>query len=191
MGRMSDCVDQIKPELRLTRAVLRPWRMEDAAALSRHGDNPRIAATMSDGFPAPFTEDAARRWLNRAMADGRNELRAIEVEGEAAGGIGIIFQEDVYRCCALVAYWLSEQHWGRGITTEAVVAMTREALGRRGVVRIQAGVFASNPASMRVLEKAGFQREAIHRQAIIKRGVVCDEHLYCLLAPGSNPGDAR
>jgi RimJ/RimL family protein N-acetyltransferase len=39
-----------------------------------------------------------------------------------------------------------------------------------------------NPASMRVLEKAGYVLEAVHRQALTKNGRTLDEYLYTLLA---------
>lgn len=49
---------------------------------------------------------------------------------------------------------------------------------RFDIVRLQAGVFASNPASMRVLEKCGFVREAVLRDAITKNGIVMDEVMH-------------
>jgi RimJ/RimL family protein N-acetyltransferase len=45
-------------------------------------------------------------------------------------------------------------------------------------VRLQAGIFSNNPVSMRVLEKCGFTREVVHRDAITKNGALLDEVMY-------------
>jgi RimJ/RimL family protein N-acetyltransferase len=55
------------------------------------------------------------------------------------------------------------------------------AFANLDITRLQAGIFNTNPASMRVLEKAGFVKEGIARKAIIKNGVVLDEHCYGLV----------
>ncbi|MDD4138319.1 MAG: GNAT family protein, partial [Methanoregula sp.] len=80
-----------------------------------------------------------------------------------------------------IGYWLSESCRGKGIMTGAVRAVVPVAFERFDIVRLQAGIFADNPASMRVLEKSGFIREAVHRNAITKNGVTMDEMLYVLL----------
>jgi len=162
-------------------ALLRDWTINDAESLVRHADNPRIAAAMRDAFPAPYTPDDAHRFIRMATAPGKNIFLAIEVEGEACGGIGIHRLDDVHRRSAEIGYWLSESRWGRGIITDAVRSLVPVAFREFDIVRIQAGIFANNPASMRVLEKCGFVREAIHTNAITKNGVTMDEILYVCL----------
>jgi RimJ/RimL family protein N-acetyltransferase len=49
---------------------------------------------------------------------------------------------------------------------------------RFGIVRREAGIFANNPASMRVLERCGFVRETVLRNVITKNGVMMDEVVY-------------
>jgi RimJ/RimL family protein N-acetyltransferase len=164
--------------IRTPGAILRPWQQDDVFSLARHADNPRIAACMRDLFPSPYTMDDARRFI--AMATGRTSclLLAIVVQDEAVGGIGIHPLEDVHRGTAEIGYWLAEPFWGRGIVTDAVRALVPVAFERTGAARIQAGIFSNNPASMRVLEKGGFIREAVHRNAITKNGVLMDEVMY-------------
>ncbi len=168
-------------------ALLRDWRPEDAASLARHADSPRIAATMRDGFPSPYTLEDARRFIATAAGSATNLFLAIEVGGEAAGGIGVHPFEDVYRRTAEIGYWLAESCRGRGIATDAVCALAPVAFERFGIVRLQAGVFSSNPASMRVLERCGFAREAVHKNAIWKRGLLLDEVVYVRFGPGVGP----
>lgn len=105
-------------------------------------------------------------------------LLAIEVDGVAAGGIAVTLLDDVYCRTAEVGYWLGEPFWGRGIMTDAVAAVVPVAFERFAIVRLQAGVFADNLASMRVLEKCGFVREAVLHNAITKNGVVMDEVMH-------------
>jgi [ribosomal protein S5]-alanine N-acetyltransferase len=75
-------------------------------------------------------------------------------------------------------YWLGVPFQGRGIVTDAVRAVVPVAFEQYDICRLQAGIFADNPASMRVLEKCGFVREAVHRNAITKHDRVMDEILY-------------
>ena len=103
---------------------------------------------------------------------------AIEVNGEAAGGIGVELHQDVERVSAEIGYWLGEAAWGRGIVTEALQAVTAEVFRRFELTRIYALPFADNRASVRVLEKAGYTLEGHLRQSAIKDGVILDQLLY-------------
>ena len=81
----------------------------------------------------------------------------------------------------LNAGWLGERYWGRGIMTEAVTLLAGHALGDLGWPRLEAHVFAWNPGSARVLEKAGFTLEARLERAIFKDGEFTDELIYARL----------
>lgn len=176
--------------------ILRPWDPVDAKALVKHANNPRVAANLRDGFPCPYALEDAKRWLEMVESNQEDVILAIEVQGEAAGGIGLHGMKDVYRYNCEIGYWLAEIHWGKGITTEAVGAMVKYAFEETQWLRLFASIFENNPASMRVLQKNGFSPEAIHRKAVMKGGKLMDEHLYALLkdqwlassAGSSSPG---
>ncbi|WP_245320554.1 GNAT family protein [Methanofollis sp. W23] len=170
----------MKPPLciRTPSASLRPWEIDDAPALACHANNPDIAGSMRDGFPFPYSLNDAERFIHMASGTSSAILLAIEVDEEAAGGIGVTPLEDVYRNTAEIGYWLATPYQGRGIVTEAVKALVPIAFERLDVVRIQAGIFENNHASGRVLEKCGFQREAVHKRAVTKNGTIMDEVLY-------------
>jgi RimJ/RimL family protein N-acetyltransferase len=106
---------------------------------------------------------------------------AIEIGGQARGSVGVFPLEDVHRRTAEIGYWLAQDQWGRGIMTEAVAAMTECAFRELDVVRIQAAVFEWNPASMRVLEKCGYVREAWLRKSMWKDGQLIDSAMYAKL----------
>ena len=157
---------------------LRNWTPKDAESLARHANSPRIAATMRDAFPSPYTLDDAHRFIAMATSPTTHLLLAIDRRGEAVGGIGIHPLDGVRHRSADIGYWLSESLWGKGIVTDAVRSLVPVAFGMFDVVRLQAGIFSNNPASMRVLEKCGFIREAVHKNAIVKNGEILDEVLY-------------
>ncbi|MDF1575761.1 MAG: GNAT family protein [Bacteroidales bacterium] len=169
------------PVFDLNGFALRPWHPDDARSLVKHANNPRVASNLRDGFPCPYTLQDAKNWLKMAGENREDVILAIEVAGEAAGGIGLHGLKDVYRYNGEIGYWLSERHWGKGIMSEAVAAMVEFAFTRRSWLRLFACIFENNLSSMRVLEKNGFRQEAVHRKAVMKEGKLLDEHLYALL----------
>jgi ribosomal-protein-alanine N-acetyltransferase len=69
-------------------------------------------------------------------------------------------------------------HWGRGIATAAARRMVELAEQSGDFARLQATVYQWNPASMRVLERAGFEREGVLRKSITKDGQLIDSVLF-------------
>lgn len=161
------------------RVTIRPWSDGDLPSLVRHANNFNIWMNLRDAFPHPYTEEAGRCWLGLAMAETHHLFLAIEVDGEAVGGIGATFKDDVYRINAEIGYWLSEQYWGQGLVSTAVSMLVDFVFENNpDIQRIYADVFSFNPASARVLQKCGFHLEAIHKNAVIKNGKVVDEHRF-------------
>jgi ribosomal-protein-alanine N-acetyltransferase len=99
------------------------------------------------------------------------------------GVIGIYPQSDVYRGTAELGYWLGQPFWGKGIATAAVRRIVEFGFEELHLRRIFADVFASNPASRRVLEKAGFQLEGVRQLAIIKNEQIQDDYHYAIVNP--------
>src|SRR5919201_1709221 len=142
-------------QLVLERCTIRPWRVDDAESLAKHANNRKVWLTLRDLFPHPYMIQDAHEFLQRAISERPATKFCIEVTGVAVGGIGIRPGEDVHRHTAALGYWLGEEFWGRGIMTEAVAAFTDFCFEAFPVRRIYAEAFANNPASARVLEKAG------------------------------------
>jgi [ribosomal protein S5]-alanine N-acetyltransferase len=170
-------------ELELARCTLRPWRAGDETALVRHANNRNVSRNLRDRFPYPYTAADAAAWIARATAQAPPCNFAIAVDGAPVGGIGLELGEDVFRRSAEVGYWLGEAYWGRGIATEAVRAITEYAFATFDVCRLHAHVFAWNPASMRVLEKAGYTLESRARLAVTKEGQTIDRLQFALIRP--------
>lgn len=158
--------------------TVRDWRPGDQASLLRVANNRNVWRNLTHRFPHPYTEADAERWLGHVAAMSRPTHWAIDVGGEAVGGIGVELGEGVHARTGHFGYWLGEPYWGRGIMTAAVRAMADHVLTEFDLIRLEAPVFEWNPASMRVLEKCGFVREAVLRRSVVKDGAVIDCMLY-------------
>jgi ribosomal-protein-alanine N-acetyltransferase len=170
--------------LALAGYTLRPYREDDALALTRLADDRDVSRYLRDRFPHPYTFEDAQDWISRARAETESPPLTFAIAGAGAtmlGGIGLHRQTDVYRHSAELGYWLGRPHWGRGVATSAVEAICRYGFLEVGLRRIYACVFAPNTASSRVLEKAGFEFEGRHRRAVSKDGELLDELMYGLL----------
>ena len=162
---------------------VRSYVAADAAALARHANNAAVARGLRDRFPHPYTRADAETFL-RGIADGPAESDfALATPDEVIGGIGVQRQPDVHRLTAEIGYWLGEPFWGRGIATRAVCGLGDWLFATTPLERLFACVFESNPASARVLEKAGYQFEGRMRRAVYKDGRVLDQLLYARLRP--------
>lgn len=157
---------------------IRPWMSGDEVSLRRHADDREIWLNLRDRFPHPYTEHDARRWIEVASTADPLTNFAIEVGGEAVGGIGLVLHDDIERVSAEIGYWSGRTYWGRGIMTAAVRGLTRYGFQNFDLTRIYAVPFARNVASCRVLEKAGYVREGMMRRSAVKDGVVLDQILY-------------
>jgi len=165
------------------RCTVRAWRKSDAESLVTHADNINVAKYLRDRFPHPYTKQDARAFLKHALAADDPTNLAIEVGGAAVGAVGYVPGRDVERFSAEIGYWLGEALWGRGIVSEAVALVTAHAFADMKILRMFALPFADNPASVRVLEKAGYAREGLLRSSCVKYGEPRDQLLYARVNP--------
>ena len=165
-------------QLVLERCTIRPWRLDDAESLAKHANDRKVWLGLRDLFPHPYTIDDAHEFLQKKIIEQSATIFCIEINGAAVGGIGIHPGQDVHRHTATLGYWLGAEFWGRGIMTEAVAALTDFCFENFPLRRISAEVFANNPASARVLEKAGFTFEGRLKSHVVKDGQLLDSLLY-------------
>ena len=160
---------------------VRSFRPDDAEALARNANNRNVSRNLRDHFPYPYELSYARDWIEFATSQSPETNFAIANQNELMGGIGITLKSDVNRLTAEIGYWLGEPHWGQGIATAALQAMTEWAFAEFDLVRLYGEVFESNPASGRVLEKAGYELEGRLRRSIVKDGQIIDALLYAMV----------
>ncbi len=157
---------------------IRSFSDKDIRSIARYANNPRIAANLRNRFPYPYTIDDAEKWLEYVKSKRSETNFAIATPSEAIGGIGLEFMDDIHYQTAELGYWIGENYWGRGIMTAAVTVFTEYALKNYDLIRIFAAIFESNPASVRVIEKAGYTFEGRLRRSVNKNGRILDELMY-------------
>lgn len=157
---------------------LRPLQTNDSEVLATLANNKKIWDNLRDRMPYPYTTQHAESYIAMTMSENPTCNFGIIFKGELCGIIGINLQQDVYAKSVEIGYWLGEAYWGKGIATEALRQMTAYVEATFPVVRIFTSVFGNNIASMKVLEKNGYVKEAVFKKGVFKNGVVLDEHRY-------------
>lgn len=163
------------------KVTLRSIVDEDHADLVRLANNKKIWLNLRDIFPHPYGDEDGRFFMKLVRQDKKNLRSVIDVDGSFVGMIGAFLQDDVYKHTAELGYWLGEPYWGKGIITEAIRLKCDQVFQQTDTHRIFAAVFSYNIASMKVLEKNGFTKEGVGRDAIFKDGSFHDEYRYAIL----------
>lgn len=168
------------------RIVVRTPVAADATSLTKHANDHKIWVNLRDVMPHPYALDDATRWIEGVRDQRPRRSFAIDVGGEAVGSIGLVPGVDIERYSAEVGYWLGTAYWGQGIATAAVRRVVRYAFEELRMTRVFATPMVWNPASCRVLQKAGFEQEGIMRNAFVKDGKIVDAVLYAIVKDGVN-----
>jgi RimJ/RimL family protein N-acetyltransferase len=160
--------------------TLRPWKESDLESLVKYANNWNVAKNLTDKFPFPYTEENGVAFIEMAMKGDPIHIFAIDIEGEAVGGIGIHPESDIHRLNAELGYWLAEPFWGKGIISTAVRLMLNFGFTSFDIERIYARPFNTNLVSQKVLEKNGFVLEAKLEKVLVKNGELLDELIYAV-----------
>lgn len=144
------------------RLELRPWHDDFEAGLFRLASDERVVRYIGDGLPwsrertAERHQECLRHWSEhgfgwRAVFDGGAfaGIAALNRLGSIVPGI----EEDAIE----IGWWIDPRSWGRGIATEAALALRDEAFGDLGAERIAARYQLANPASGQIMVKLGMR----------------------------------
>lgn len=157
---------------------LRPWRSNDAEDLYRALNHPSVGEYLADWYPKDgYTLEMANEWVNGGCNVGGINW-AITCNDVAIGSAGIHPQSGFACCNVEIGYWLAHAHWGRGVGTAVVAALSQQAFALPGVTRVFAPIHAGNLRSQRICEKNGFEREGLLRQSAMKWGKAIDVVLW-------------
>lgn len=162
---------------------IRKWELSDAADLAMAVSNKKVQNNLRDGLPYPYTEQDGEDFISDMLSADENEIFAfaVTVDDKVVGSIGVFRQGNIHRLTAELGYYIAEEYWGMGITTEAVRQICQYVFEKSDIIRIYAEPFSYNTASCRVLEKAGFQYEGTLRNNAVKNGKIIDMKMYSLL----------
>lgn len=163
---------------------------EDLEVLQTWINDPAVRAGL--GTTDPVTSHQEREWWESTAEDDDVHL-LVCADGEAVGTVGL---NDVIETAgtAEVGYFFGPESWGQGYATDAVRTLCRHGFDERRLAKLYAHVFETNPASARVLEKAGFVEEGRFRDQWFHDGERIDVLRYGLLPAeltGPEAGHAR
>lgn len=161
--------------------IIRPWELKDAKNLSNLLSNKKILDNLRDGLPYPYTEENAKDFINYTTQSRENNsdyIFAITIDDKAIGSIGVAPKGNIHSQTAEMGYYISESYWGQGIGTSAIKQVCEYIFKNTNIMRVFAEPFATNGASCRILEKAGFDFEGTLRKNAVKNGVVLDMKMY-------------
>ena len=162
------------------RLLVRRFRLTDAEDVYAYARDPEWRRFLFT-VPKPYERRHADEFVAaNVLTDWRNKPQwAIEREGRAVGTVALWIDRRHGR--AEFGYTLARWLWGRGLMTEAVSALIDEAFATLPLRKVNARALAPNIGSIRVMEKAGMQFEAVLRQHFSHRGEVFDLVHYGLL----------
>ena len=183
------------PHVRVDGIHLRPPHMGDYAAwaelraLSRDHLTPWEPQWTRD----ELSRDAFRRRVRHFQRELREDLGYAfflfrDLDDRLLGGITLSNVRRGVTQAAAVGYWIGKPFAGRGLMTKAVSGVVRFAFEELKLHRLEAACMPSNAASIRVLEKNGFQREGLARRYLKINGVWQDHLLYATLADDPREG---
>jgi [ribosomal protein S5]-alanine N-acetyltransferase len=171
-----------QPTLTTPRLVLRPFSLADATVLQKLVGEKEIAENTLT-IPHPYLDGMAEAWINtHAPGWQRAEQAVFAITEPNEGLIGVIdirIKPEHKR--AEVGYWIGIPFWGRGYASEALEAIIEFGFKQLDLNRIHADHFVRNPASGRVMEKAGMKYEGRFREHILKWGKFEDLATYSIL----------
>ena len=75
---------------------LRSWDLNDLESLVKHANNYNIAKNLTNQFPHPYTKENGEAFITMAIKSDPLTIFAIEINGQAAGGIGLHLQQDIH-----------------------------------------------------------------------------------------------
>ena len=157
---------------------LREYADSDLERLVSLANNENVSRYLVYTFPHPYTVKDAEWWIATGSKHNGAMTRVIEYDGVFVGSVGITPRGGWRDHVAEIGYWVAENYWGKDIATEALRKMTDYGFSRENIRKLIAPVLAPNLASVRVLEKCGYQREAVLKAEVQKGGVFFDIHRF-------------
>jgi RimJ/RimL family protein N-acetyltransferase len=171
------------PTLETPRLLLRPLSYSDLPEFLEINRDEEVTRYLP--YAAWVAMDDAVGWYHRMLgliADGTIAYNAV-VEKATGRVIGGTLLRDIDGDVGKleVGYVAGRAFWGRGLMREAVGAVVDHAFTAPGRRRVEAHIDGRNTNSQRLVERLGFQREALLRDHWLDKGEVSDSTIYGVL----------
>ncbi len=172
-----------RQKIETKRLLLRPFELSDGLRVQELAGDKAIADTTVN-IPYPYADGMAEVWIATHQPKseaGELECFAIVLRStqQLIGAIGLDIEAMFNR--AELGYWISKQCWNHGYCTEAARAMVNYGFEVLELNKITASHFIRNPASGKVMEKIGMEKEGILRDYFTKWDVLEDGAAYGIL----------
>ncbi len=164
----------------MTGLVIRRQEPTDAEAVAAYlGDAAVMAATLQIPYPS------VQAWRERfARFNPLDFVLLAETEGVVVGG-GSLHMNDRprRRHAAMLGIGVLSSHWGRGVGTALMRALTEAADQWLNIERIELTAFTDNARAVALYERFGFVDEGTHRADALRDGAYADVHATARLHP--------
>ncbi|ATL44450.1 GNAT family N-acetyltransferase [Elizabethkingia sp. HX WHF] len=172
---------EVPLKIETERLILSPLKESDIPLITEYLQE-KIISDNTSHIPYPYSESDARTWLkmsNDALTAKTGYTFAIrEKEGKIIGAIGLHDRGDDK---AELGYWIAVPFWNKGYATEAASAILNFGIKELKFHKIYATHFIHNPASGKIMEKIGMQKEAVLKHHMKKEEQYLDIQMYSLI----------
>ncbi|MEO8206236.1 MAG: GNAT family N-acetyltransferase [Chthoniobacterales bacterium] len=173
------------PVLHTERLVLRPFEISDGSRVKELAGDRKISDTTS-AVPYPYEQGMAEAWIalhGNEFSSGKGMTLAVTLRnGPLIGAIGLEAKSQNYH--AEIGYWIGVPYWNAGYCTEALRAVIDYIFSALSYRKITARHLVANPASGRVMEKAGMKREGELINVLFKNGEFQTVAIYSVSSQG-------
>ncbi len=169
--------------LETDRLILRKLALEDAPHIVRLAGDYEVSK-MTLNIPHPYPPDVAEDFIKTVRENWENDVSftfaIVRQEDDIFMGM-IGLRPEMKHLRAEVGYWIGVPFWGKGYMTEALKRVIQFGFDDLKLNRVGASYRIDNPASGRVMEKAGMQHEGTFYKYSIRDGVPMDLHFRAIL----------
>lgn len=170
------------PQIESQRLKYRPLTLSDAARVQLLAGHPKIAETTST-IPHPYLDGIAEQWISshaKACTEGRGFDWAIELKSNSLliGNISCFIDQKNKK--VEIGYWVGLDFWGQGYMTESLITIRDFLFHKTEINKITCRHIQNNPASGKVMLKAGLLHEGTLKQEFFKNEKFQDMIVYGL-----------
>ncbi len=170
------------PQLDSHRLKYRPLTLSDASRVQLLAGHPKIAETTAT-IPHPYLDGLAEQWISgheKACSEGRGLDWGIELKSSSIliGNISCFIDSKNKK--VEIGYWVGHQYWSQGYMTEALLTIRDFLFQKTSINKITCRHIECNPASGKVMLKAGLKLEGQLKQEFFRNEKFQDMIVYGL-----------
>ena len=171
------------PVLESERLLFRAYERGDAEDFFQMRTNTEVMKYM-DSPRYQSVQDAEKKINGNRQAfvekQGIKWVIALKSDGNVVGDFGF-WRIDKENCRAEIGYALLREYWGMGYMSEAMDVLLKYGFGQMNIHSVEANVNPENKASIKLLKRFGFRKEAYFRENYFFDGEFLDSLIFSLL----------